>query len=87
MHPKNGFDTDAFSFVVPFVGGSTTRVEISFTPESPAFLAIFADGCRPLEEATAIVASNLCATSVEAICLPPGPYLLVVAPGEPDAIG
>jgi hypothetical protein len=87
VHPKNGFDTDAFSFVVPFVGGSTTRVEISFTPESPAFLAIFADGCRPLEEATAIVASNLCATSVEAICLPPGPYLLVVAPGEPDAIG
>ncbi len=87
VHPKNGFDTDAFSFVVPFTGGSTTRVEFSFTPESPAFLAIFADGCRPLDQATAILNSNLCATLVETLCLPPGPYLLVVAPGEPDAIG
>lgn len=87
VHPKNGFDTDAFSFEVPFTGGSTTRIEISFTPESPAFVAVFAGGCRPLSEATAILSSNLCATAVVTPCLPPGSYLFVVVPGTPDAIG
>lgn len=69
-------------------GDGLVRLTVSFTSVFNGFLAVTPASCGDLEAITElVVSSGLCLQTTGSVCLPPGTYNLIVAPGSFPQIG
>jgi hypothetical protein len=81
-------DVDVYRVVLPDPDGDgLVQARVEFRSKFNGFAALLPAPCAPLENAVAVATSTLCVSGFIDLCVPPGEWLVVVAPGRFPAPG